>query len=215
MILLNDCIAGTFTNRDTYLPRLQESIDKYLPKLPFLIIKHDGAVNDGMTLLMNKFNESRKRFHLYTDDDIVFLDSDIIENSIITLMAYKWAASIVYMTYNKLLLTIPYDTSKLISRPTTVLLGYFLLVDSFKIEGILPDMNLPYGHISVDTDFGLAIKARGFEIGIANSYVYHEHKEDKNTQDMYLKTNEYLINKWGKSFFEKNVKDADNVVDLK
>jgi hypothetical protein len=213
VILLKDVVAGTFTHRDTYLPHLQASINKYFPDIPFIVIKHDGAVNAGMMLLQKEFMKSGKRFHLYTDDDIIFLNSEIIPNAIATLMNDKYGATIVYMTYDTAALTKPYNASSLVSRPTTVLLGYFILVDTLKVRGIYPDESLPWGSISVDTDFGLAIQASGYELGIANSYIYHQHKEsDRNTQEMYLKTNDYLINKWGASFYYDNVKYDNNVI---
>jgi len=111
MILLQDVIIGTFTNRDIYLPKLQASINKYFPDIPFIVIKHDGAVNAGMMLLQKEFMKSGKRFHLYTDDDIIFLNSEIIPNAITTLMNGKYGATIVYMTYDTAALKKSYNAN--------------------------------------------------------------------------------------------------------
>jgi hypothetical protein len=213
MILLNDCIMGTFTNRESFLPRLQESITKYLPDIPFIVVHHKGSVNTGMTLLQKKFRESKKRFVIYCDDDIVFLNCDIIKNALEFLVASHFAAVTCYMTYDESVLTSSYDNSNLQSHITSVLVGYFMLIDTFRVGHIVPDLNLPFGHISVDTQFGLEIQCDGWEIGISKDYVWHQHKEDKNTQDMYLKTNAYLENKWGQ-VFKDFVKYGGNMINL-
>jgi hypothetical protein len=214
MVLLKDLIMGVFCNRVMYLERLKESIDRYFPNIPLIVIQHDGTILDGYVNLMDSFEKSGKRFFLWMDDDIVILNPEIIQNTLQVLVNGKYAAVIAHMTHNISALKSIYDPSSLTSHVESVLMGYFMIVDSWRVRGIKPDPNLPYPNISVETDYGMAIQASGYELGIVADYVYHEHKEDKNPYEGYLKTNEYLINKWGKDFYNYNVKYDGYLADI-
>jgi hypothetical protein len=205
MILTQDLVAGVFSNRpEKYLPRLQESLNKFYPDISLIITKHEGSILQGYTNMLSDFRKTDKRFYLWMDDDIVILCPDIIERSLAFLISEKYAGVIAYMTYNKLALTNPYNNSTLMSRKEKVLMGYFALLDSWKTKEITLDQNLPFSNISTETDFGLSIQENGWELGIIND-VYHENKQpDPNPQEHYLKTNEYLEAKWG-AFFKTNV----------
>ena len=215
MILIKDLIMGVFSNRpEKYLPRLQESIDKYYPDIPLIVIKHKGSILAGYTNMLSDFRKTDKRFYLWLDDDVVILCPNIIEDALTFLLSGKFACVIAHMTYNKLALTRPYDNSTLTSHLEKVLMGYFMLVDGTKVKDINFDQNLPYANISTETDWGLAIQSHGFELGICADYLYHENKQpDPNPQEHYLETNKYLENKWG-GFFRENVQFDGYLVNL-
>ena len=207
-VLAEDLMAGVFCNRDEYLPKLQDSLTKFFPDMPLIIIRHNGTITDGYISMINAFEKSGKRFQLWMDDDIIILNPDIIEHAFQLLISQKYAAVIAHMTYKTAALTTPYDASLLVPplapRLEKVLMGYFMLVDGWRVKDIKPDVNLPYPNISVETDYGLSIQASGYEFGICADYVYHQNKKDNNTKEQYLETNQYLENKWGQ-FFKDNV----------
>jgi glycosyltransferase involved in cell wall biosynthesis len=205
---------GVFSNRpEKYLPRLQESINKYYPDIPLIVTKHKGSILAGYTNMLEAFRKSGKRYFLFMDDDIVILNGNIIKNAFELLISQKYAAVIAHMTYNKLALTNLYDNSKLTSHLEKVLMGYFALCDSTKIKDIYFDQNLPWKNVSTETDFGLSIQSMGFELGICADYLYHENKPDTNPHEHYLETNKYLENKWG-VFFRDNVQFDGYLVNL-
>ena len=55
--------------------------------------------------------------------------------------------------------------------------GYFMLVDRDQVGDIGPDMNLPDPCTAIDTSYSVAIRARGFRLGLVPHVCYHTKKE--------------------------------------
>ena len=209
MILENDCVWGTFTHRrEPYLPLLEASVKKHLPHIPFIAKVQDAPINRGMYILRQAFIESGKRFHIYMDDDIQVLDSDIIRNALETLVNGKYGLVGVYSTFDTNALTEPYDpVSKGITRReyNGFIPGYFICVDAEKVGDCVPDLELIYPNTAVDTSYCCSVRAKGYSIGIADSYVYHQKKNTPVNGNEIDATNQYLMKKWGKFYFDWSV----------
>jgi GT2 family glycosyltransferase len=207
-IFEQDTVMGTFTHRDTYIKTLQDSIDKFLYHVPFLTIINDAPINRNMELLRQKFIQSGKRFWVFLDDDIQFLNSNIIKNAVRTLVLNKYACVSTYSTYNSGYLTIPYNPND--GRLTSVELawatGYFMMIDSWKVGHVIPDMNLPYPNALVDVSYSMEIRKNGFKIGISPDYIYHFAKEKKTPHDQraWEEAEKYMHNKYG-DFYAKSM----------
>jgi len=213
-ILENDVAIGVFTHRTTYLPQLWASCQKHIPNIPFITRINRGPINVGMSLLRDDFIKSSKRYHIYLDDDIVFLNPDIVRNALESLVANKWAGVSVYSTFEKSALTELYNSNKpeLITRNHKWLTGYFICVDSQKVGNILPDLNLPDPNTACDTSFSVAMRAIGYDLGISKDYVYHTKKQVQSNPEVIQKTNEYLTNKYGDFYFQWAIYD-NNIID--
>jgi len=204
-ILEKDVVIGTFSNKTKYIGELWASANKHLPHIPFITRFNRGVINQGMSILREDFINSGKRFWCFLDDDIIFLNPDIIKNAVSTLIKGKYGAVSVYSTFDRSVLIEPYDVSKkesVIERPHQWATGYFIMVDSHKVGHILPDMNLPDGNTSVDTTYSVAIRSEGFNIGISPDYVYHERKNTISNPVIIEETNKYLFEKWGRFYFD-------------
>jgi len=202
-ILEEDVAIGSFTNRTDYIPTLWQSANKYLPHIPFVSrINRDNIVKN-MTLLRQDFIKTGKRFWVYLDDDIQFLNSDIIKNALIELVAQKYTIMGVYSTGNPDFITLPYSPAErgMIVRDHTYAVGYFIMVDSAKISYILPDINLPDPNLAIDADFNVTARKHGFAIGISSDYIYHfSQKAHPGIYDS-TPTINYLMNKHGEFYF--------------
>ncbi len=201
-ILEQEVVIGTFTNRTNYIPAQWASAAKFLPQIPFVTRFHRGPINQGMALLREDFIASGKRYWAFLDDDIVFLNPDILKNALNTLVNGKYAAVSVYSTFDPEALSKPYDASDLVARDHKWATGYFILVASQKVGDILPDLNLPDPNTAVDTSYSVAIRAAGFNIGISPDYVYHVRKDTRAKPEVIQVTNDYLMRKWGKFYFD-------------
>jgi len=156
-----------------------------------------------MTTLRDDFIKTGKRFYVYLDDDIQFLNSDIIKNSLDFMVEKNYGIVSVYSTFDASVLNNPYDPKGkgLIARNHNFAVGYFIMVDSKKVGNILPDINMPDPNLAIDADYSVAARAAGFNIGIAAEYVYHlRQKEHPGIPDS-QPTIDYLRKKWGEYYF--------------
>jgi hypothetical protein len=201
-LLEQDTAIGTFTNKTTYITDLWKSANKHIPHVEFITRFQRGPINKGMSLLREDFIASGKRYWCFLDDDIQFLNPDIIKNALTTLVNGKFGAVSVYSTFEPSALTVPYNPSGLTTRPHKWATGYFILVDSKKVGTILPDMNLPDPDTAVDTSYSVCIRASGYDIGISADYVYHVKKNTRTREDVIGKTNTYLAIKYGQFYFD-------------
>jgi predicted SAM-dependent methyltransferase len=207
-----DVVMGTFTNRTTYLPALLASCQRHLPHIPFEIVMQDKPINANMTALRERFMASGKRYWIFLDDDIQFLNGSVVHDAVFDLVQNKWAAAGVYSTFDPVWLDKPYTTQGLVTRQTTWVTGYFILVDSWKVGDVQPDLNLPDGNTSVDTSYSASILARGFDVGLSANLVYHQKKQVWAKPDIVAVTNDYLRGKWG-SFYHDRVRYDGNVLE--
>jgi hypothetical protein len=211
-ILEQNTVIGTFTNKADMLPTLWASAQNHIPEVQFVTRVQRGPINTGMSLLREDFIKTGKRYWCFLDDDIQFLNPDIMRNALRELVAGKYGAMSVYSTFEESSLTSPYNPKRpeLIARPLKWAVGYFILVDSQKVGHILPDMNLPDPNTSIDTSYSVSIRAAGFDIGISPDYVYHFKKPVYSDQKVIDITNQYLMKKWGKFYYDWT--GYDNVV---
>lgn len=198
IIFEQDIVMGTFTHRTTYLNNLLESVKRFLPELPFIIKINDGPINENMELLRQEFLATKKRFWLFLDDDIQFLDSEIIQKAISDLLANKFGMVGVYSTFDS---EYKLGIDQLECREVGWTPGYFMLVDSKFLSHIQPDLNLPDPNTSVDTSYCMAVRLAGYRIGISSGVVYHTYKEIKCDYKIIDTTNDYLHKKWGDFYF--------------
>jgi SAM-dependent methyltransferase len=213
-VLEMDVCIGTFTNKITYIRDLWKSCQKFIPQIPFITRYNRGDIVTGMTLLREDFLKTGKRYFVFLDDDIQFLNSDTIKNALEYLISGKFAGITIYSTFELSALTELYnpDRLELVERPAKWMTGYFCMIDKLKAGDVIPDSALPDGNTSVDTSYSVAIRAKGYDIGISPSYVYHVKKQVWAKQDIIEITNKYLINKWGQFYFDWAIYDR-NVID--
>jgi hypothetical protein len=210
----NDVAIGTFTNKTTCIVDLWKSALQYLPKVQFVTRFNDGPINTGMFLLREDFIKTGKRFWVFLDDDIQFLNSEIVRNAISVLLRTKSGAVSVYSTFSKDALSENYNSTNptLEVRPVGWAVGYFIMIDSWRVGEVLPDMALPYPNQSIDTSYSIEIMKAGYNIYISNDYVYHTYKDTKVFKNVIDETNAYLHSKWGQFYFN-HVKYDYNVID--
>lgn len=202
-VLEEQTVMGTFTHRCEYLPGLWASVNRHLPQVQFVTqIARDTPINRNMAALRDLFRATGKRFWLFLDDDIHFLSTDIVDRAVAFLLRDGHAAVSAYSTFEPDALSRPYDRTALQPRTTTWATGYFILVDSWRVGHIEPDLNLPDGNTAVDTSYSVAIRAAGHSIGIVDDYVYHVRKPVVAKPDIIKCTNEYLLARWGQFYFD-------------
>jgi hypothetical protein len=208
-ILEKDVALGVFTNKCDFLPMLWKSANKFLPQIPFLTRIQRNGINEGMRLLKQDFVKTKKRFVIYLDDDIQFINEDIIKNALEYLISGKHACVSVYSDFDENCLITPYNPKErgLISRPHRWATGYFICVDMARIGDVEPDMGLPWPNQSCDTSFSCEILSRGWSIGISADYVSHLKKNTIYYSNVINDTNNYLLNKWGSFYFENIIYD--------
>jgi len=194
--LEQDVVMGTFTNETTYLDVLLDSIKTFLPHIPFILKVSDGPINKNMELLRQEFLSTNKRFWVFLDHDIKFLDSGIIDLAVKNLLRHKFGLIGVYSSYNENYIL---DTTNLECREVGWVPGYFMMLDAKYLSDVTPDLNLPDPCTAIDTSFCVSVRARGYKIGVSPSVVYHKWKPLKGWEgqgDVINKTNAYLDKKW-------------------
>ena len=214
-VLESDVIMGTFTHRNDYVEKLQISVNKFLPHIPFITIINPAPINVNMELLRQKFMKSGKRYFIFLDDDIQFLNSDIIKNALKTLVGGKYACVSVYSTYNPAYLSMPYNPNdgRLIGETITWCTGYFCMIDSWKIGHIIPDVDLPYPNAFVDISYSLEIRKEGFDIGLSHDYLYHLKKDVSHNFDAWNASHEYMKNKYGQEFYYNSITTSKCIIE--
>lgn len=205
--LENDTIMGVFTHRDTYLPVLTESIEKFLPEIEFIVQKAPLPINANMEALRQKFIRSGKRFWIFLDDDIKFLQENTVRNALETMIRGRYALVTIYSTFDPNFVIKP---EELFPNHISWVPGYFMLVDSTKIGHIKPDLDLPWPNTSIDTSYSVCVRAEGHLIGIAPSICYHQWKAVLFNEVEYNDTTVYLLNKW-KGFYNFVCGHIDNI----
>lgn len=199
-VLENDVVVGTFTHRVDYLPNLLKSVKECIPNVPFIVQIADLPINRNFEELRRKFKETGKRFWLFLDDDIEFVDPETINKALKTLVNGKYAMVGVYSSFDPAY--IPTE-EEMPEKEITWMPGYFQLVDSLLVGDIGADLDLPCPNTSIDTSYSIDIKLRGYKIGIAPTYVRHAYKEstwcDLSKVEI---TNKYLFEKYGKYYFD-------------
>lgn len=204
-------VMGTFTHRTIFLPSLLDSVKQFLPQIPFIVVINDGPINANMELLRQAFLATRKRYWVFLDDDIRFLNSSIIHDAVIDLITNHYAAVGVYSTFDPHWADDGYSVEGLVVQEVGWVPGYFIMVDSKLVGDVGPDLNLPCPNTAVDTSFCVSIRAKGFRIGISPNVVYHCMKVVWFDQGAYERTNQYLHEKWGQYYFDICTK-LNNVV---
>jgi SAM-dependent methyltransferase len=202
-----ECVMGVFTHRVDYLPYLLGSTKTFLPHIPMLVKVQDAPIAVNMAALRQDFIASGKRYWAYLDDDIQFLNRSIIRDAIRDLVKNKWACVNVYSEFDPACLIRPYaETLKRLPspavRPVGWAVGYFILVDSWQVGQVQPDLRLPDLNTSVDTSYSMGIRQAGGTIGISGNAVYHLKKQTPVNQAVVGATNAYLMNKWGQFYFD-------------
>ncbi len=200
MILENDLVMGTFTHRTDYLPGLLNSVKKHLPHVPFIVQIADLPINRNFEELSRKFKETGKRYWLFLDDDIEFVSSDTLKVALKTMMRGRYAMVGCYSIFDTLYRVQPEELQE---REIPWMPGYFQLVDSHMVGHIGADLDLPDPNTSIDTSYSVAIRADGFKIGMAPTYVYHTYKPGSWIKEEVIEpTNRYLMEKWGQFYFD-------------
>jgi hypothetical protein len=196
--MLYDVVMGTFTHRVDNLPRLLESVKKFHPDIPFIIQIADRPILDNFEMLRRSFAATKKRFWIFLDDDIEFIEP-VINDCLVSMIKNRWAMVGVYSTYDP-----AYQlTNNLTERESGWLPGYFQMIDSTKVGQVTPDFALPDKCTSIDTSYSVTIKSLGYKIGIAPRVVYHQYKTNNFAKPEIVKiTNEYLMKKWGQFYYD-------------
>lgn len=213
-VLEQDCVIGTFTNKITYIRNEWKSAQKFIPQIPFITRYQRGDIVTGMTLLREDFLKTKKRYFCFLDDDVQFLNPNIIKNALEVLVSNKAGIVSTYSTFNPIALSEPYGgrDNGLVSRKHRWATGYFILCDGWRVGDILPDLSLPWKNQSVDTSYSCSALANGFEIFINKDYMYHQCKNTKYFSNVINDTNAYLLNKWGNFYFSNIIYDG-NVIE--
>jgi len=197
--MLYDVVFGTFTHRVDNLPRLLSSLKKFHPDIPFVLQHADHPILENFEFLRKSFAATNKRFWVFLDDDIEFIQP-VLNACLISMMKNRWAMVGVYSTYDP-----EYDFKDvLVEKESGWLPGYFQMVDSTKVGHVQPDFNLPDHCTAIDTSYSVTIKSLGYKIGIAPVVVYHQYKTNNFAKPDVIKvTNEYLTKKWGRFYFDR------------
>jgi len=196
--MLYDVAFGTFTHRTENLSKLLASVKKFHPNVPFIVQIADRPILENFEMLRQSFAATKKRFWVFLDDDIEFIQP-VLSQCLISMMKNRWAMVGTYSTYDP-----DYDFSdQLIERETGWMPGYFQMIDSELIGNVKPDFTLPDKNTAIDTSYSVTIKSLGYKIGIAPVVVYHQYKTNNFAKmDVVKTTNEYLMNKWGQFYFD-------------
>lgn len=200
-LLEQDVVMGTFTHRTTYLPGLLDSVKRFCPEIPFIVHIADATISDNFEALRKKFLATGKRFWLFLDDDIEFVEPGTVEKAIARMIAGHYAMTGVYMSRVR-----GFEPAKedMPEKDVSWLPGYFQLVDSRLVGDIGVEVNLPYPNTGVDFTYAVAIRRRGHKIGIAGSHVYHTYKPGvicNQVEDEATKS--YFVGLYGHAFFKE------------
>ena len=174
--LINNLIAGVYTNSDKYMARFTKNWQENYDNLPLIYDVQEGKINENMEKLRHRFIETGKRYWLFMDEDILFNDNHVIETALKTMQENDLALCSVYETEDKNIWK-NLDFSELNFAHITWVAGYFILIDSEKV-GLLPfDVNLPTSHGNLaDIEYSMNVIVNDGLIGIAPTMIYHEPK---------------------------------------
>jgi len=83
--MLYDVVFGTFTHRVDNIPKLLASVKKFQPDIPFIVQLADRPILDNFELLRKSFDATKKRFWVFLDDDIEFIQP-VLNSCLISMM---------------------------------------------------------------------------------------------------------------------------------
>lgn len=210
--LEQDTVMGTFTNSTKYISDLWKSSNEQLPNVQFITRFSDSKIVENMNLLRKDFVRSGKRYWIFLDHDIQFLNKDIVNNALKTMVRKKAGMVTVYMTGDTKVLAEEYGKAGLLEHQTTWGVGYFIMVDSFKVGDVLADINLPCHNTGIDISYSMDVKNKGYEIWASPDYVYHTKKYTKLDYDAAVKTHTYMLNRWD-FLYENAIQPLKTVLD--
>ena len=207
--LINNLVAGVYTNTDKYKTQFTENWKIHYDNLPLIYDINKGKINENMEHLRHRFIESGKRYWLFMDHDISFNDNQVIEIALKTMKEKDLALCSVYQTPDKKIIK-KTDQGNLKFAFITWSAGYFMLIDSEKV-GLLPfDMNLPTTHGSMcDLAFSMNVIVNNGLIGIAPALILH--KEGGYSPEVKI----FKINKKTQPQVDKTVKEFFKRLDHK
>ncbi len=198
MIFEQNVVIGTFTNVKEFIPELIDSVAKNFPNIPFIVHLDNQPINKNMEALRQKFLATNKRYWIFLDHDIKFIYPDTIKVTLETMLKGRFTLVGVYSTFDSEYKSL----DGLEMKEVGWVPGYFQMVDSKMVGHVLPDLNLPDGCTGIDTNYCVAIKSLGHKIGLAPTLVYHTYKKVWLNQESFNKTNAYVMQKWGKFYFD-------------
>jgi hypothetical protein len=203
-VLEKDLVMGTFTHRNTKFPLLLESVKKYYPDLLFILQYDDKLISPNMEALRQKFISTGKRYWLFLDDDIQFMNSSLIPKALETLISNDFAGVCCHECINERWDNKPYDVSRLSVSEMNWMIGYFMLVDSKKVGHISCDRQTP-DRSSMDMHYSLDIKLEGYKLGLTPDYLYHYAKPQFRNRlelEVLMKSlNDYFVTHYPENFF--------------
>ena len=210
-VLEKDCVIGVFSHHTKYLPALWASANKFLPHIKFMTRIRKDYINANMNQMRTDFMESGKRYQIYLDHDIQFLNSTIIRDALTTMVNNKAACITTYMTYNPDALTREYKTDGLTSHWQPWCVGYFTGIDT-KLINPIPDLQLAHPNTAIDISTSMTIRKAGYDIFVDKNYVYHLQKYVPHDVEADRITQEYIKKKWG-SFYTDCIVPINVVID--
>ena len=205
---LKNLILGVYTNRIDYIGQLLNSIQEFNFKVPIIVQIENGSVGYNMCKLREYFLNQNKRFWVFLDDDITFLNELILRKALLDMLSNNMAVTGVYQTFSDSV-CVEYKNGilneKLKFKYTDWVPGYFMMVDSEKIKDVEIDTSIP-GNTGFDLDYCLNVKNLGFNIGLSPSLVKHVYCKYGNVTPFNAReSNEFIAKKWGNLFTKTNM----------
>ena len=71
----NNLVAGVYTHRDKYFKQFTDNWQSHYINVELIYNIQEGKINENMEKLRHKFIETGKRYWLFMDEDILFLNS--------------------------------------------------------------------------------------------------------------------------------------------
>jgi len=210
-ILEQQAVLGVFTHRTKYLPAYLESVRDHLPHIPLIVKMRNGKIQENWDALRLDMLSTDKRYLVFTDDDIKFLDSTIIHDCVAMMIDQKLGACGVYSFYDAANEIVQANWIKITPRKVNWLPGYFIMIDREKVGDIQPDQNLPWDNFG-DAVYCREIAARGYEIGLCPHIVQHEPAKRQPNFEHEAETMAYLDQKFG-GFYKDFLSYGGNVLD--
>jgi predicted SAM-dependent methyltransferase len=198
-VLEKDVVMGTFTHRETYLSELLRSVKNYFPGVHFIVQLADQGIKNNMYDLRKKFMDTKKRFWVFLDDDVIFLNKDTLSIAVSTLIRGNYGAVGLYLTYD---MCIDLNSLNLETKEANWIPCYFMMVDSKLVGDVEPDLNLPI-EMCIDTSYCCEITKRGYKIAYAPSIIYHPYKYPIYGEKEDIVVHKYLFEKWGNYYSEQ------------
>jgi GT2 family glycosyltransferase len=203
-------LLAVFTHRETYLPALLASIRRNLAGHPILLVDRDGPINANMHTLWRALRQTNYRYWAFLDDDIEFLGGDVLHDCAAAMRRNGWAGASIYSTFDPTWGRSDYagaraeliQAGRLVEREVGWMTGYFMMVDSYQVGHIEPDLDLPDPNTAIDTSYSVAMRAAGFTIGLVPHVCYHTFKNVQANVAVIHTVERYLMAKWGRFYWD-------------